>query len=99
MKQFEQVINNAFKRRVNVDWLRDTNFDKKFHTDIVLPDGSRMTMDSWTDEQDVIEGEFGEKIRLELQRYYSTAHARWIDDDENKKLYEKMKGWSKDSAK
>lgn len=69
--------------KINVEWLRETDFDEKFYTQVVFVDNTYRTIDIWTDEKDIIEIEdrWAKVKQLELKRYYTPTHAKWLDDD------------------
>lgn len=73
--------------KINVDWLKEKNFDEKYYTQAVFIDGTYRIPDSWTDEKDITEiMQWSRLQQLELRRYYTPSHARWINDDIHKRF-------------
>lgn len=66
--------------KINVDWLREPDFDDKYYTQVIFVDNTYRIMDSWTNEEDIIEIEnrWSKVKQLKLMRRYTPAHARWI---------------------
>lgn len=82
------------RNKISVEWLKEEDFDEKYYTRVIFVDGTYRTyrtLDSWTDEEDIIELESrGRPLQqLELKRYYTPSHARWINDDAHKELSNK----------
>ena len=72
--------------KINIDWLKEKDFDDKYYTRAVFVGGT-YTLNSWTDEKDIMEiMRLSRLQQLELRRYYSPSHARWINDDAHKVL-------------
>ncbi len=79
--------------KINVDWLKDPYFDERQYTQIVCIDGSYRTLDIWCDEKDILEisERWSPLKQLELKRYYTPTHARWINDLAHKELEYRMR--------
>ncbi len=75
-------------KKINIEWLKDPDFDERQYTQIVCIDGSYRTLDSWSDERDIqeISDRWSLLKKIELKRYYSPTHARWINDLAHKEL-------------
>jgi heme-degrading monooxygenase HmoA len=73
---------------INVEWLREKGFDDKYYTQVIFVNGTHRVLDSWTDEEDImdIESRCSRLQQLELRRYYTPSHARWINDDAHKEF-------------
>lgn len=80
------------QNKINVEWLKEENFDDKYHTRVVFVDGTCRVMDSWTDEDDIIDVESRRHVlrQLELEKYFTPSHARWINDDAHKELAKRI---------
>lgn len=79
------------RNKISVEWLKEEDFDEKYYTQAVFVDGTYRVLDSWTDEKDIIEivNRWSVLQQLELKRWYTPSHARWINDDAHKELRNK----------
>lgn len=74
--------------KINVDWLRDPDFNEKWYTRIVFIDNSYRVLDSWMDERDIqeISDKWSPLKYFEMLRFFSPAQARWLNDPQHKEL-------------
>ncbi len=86
--RFRESNNLMKNNKINIDWLKEDNFDEKYYTQVVFVDGTYRTIDIWTDEKDIteIETRLSPVKKLELKRYFSPHHARWINDNVHKEF-------------
>lgn len=72
------------KQRINIDFLKEDNFDEKFYTRIFLSEGNFSfwrSLDIWDNENDFRNYK---DVHLELVRYYTPKFVKWINDSEHK---------------
>lgn len=74
------------RNKINVEWLKEKDFDEKYYTQVIFVDGTYRILDSWADEKDIIVNRRGRLQQLELRRHHTPLHARWINDDAHKEL-------------
>lgn len=71
--------------KINIDWLKDDKFDDKYYSQANFCDGTYRIIDIWCDEGDLMTVmPFSKLVCIELNRYYTPAHARWMNDSVHK---------------